>query len=45
LTAGEALVDVEVVGESGKQRARDLMLRHGGHFIIAFTGRTLEALD
>ena len=45
LLAGDALVDVAVDGDDAQLRARDILLRHGGHFINHFKRWTIESLD
>ena len=42
--AGNALVDVEVDGDEEKERARDILLRHGGTFITHLGPWAIETL-
>lgn len=44
LRAGHVLVDVEVSGDAEKERARDVLVRHGGHFVAYFGHWTIETL-
>ncbi len=44
LQGGRALVGVEVDGEQDKRLARDILLRHGGHFITHVGRGTIETL-
>ncbi len=44
LRDGHALVDIEVDGDDEKERARDVLVRHGGHSIVYFGQWTLETL-
>jgi hypothetical protein len=44
LQDGHALVDVEAEGDDAKDRARDVYLQHGGHFITYFGPWTIETL-
>jgi hypothetical protein len=44
LRAGNVLIDVEVAGDDAKNRARDILQRHGGHFITYFGRWSMETL-
>jgi hypothetical protein len=44
LRAGHILIDVEVNGDAAKTQARDIFLRHGGHFITYFGRWSMETL-
>jgi hypothetical protein len=44
LEQGLALVDVEVEGDEGKERARDVLQEHGGQRITYFRPWTIETL-
>ncbi len=44
LRGGRALVGVEVDGEQDKHLAPDILLRHGGHFIVHIGKSTIETL-
>ncbi len=44
LEQGLALVDVEVEGNETKERARDVLLQHGGQHITYFRPWTIETL-
>ena len=44
LEQGRALVDVEADGDAAKDRARDVLLRHGGQHIVYFSRWTIETL-
>ncbi|HET7095532.1 MAG TPA: hypothetical protein VFI22_18720 [Thermomicrobiales bacterium] len=44
LRAGHVLIDVEVADDAAKIRARDILQRHGGHFITYFGRWSMETL-
>lgn len=44
LLAGNALVEIAVEDAAAKQRAGDVLQRHGGHFIKYFDRWTIETL-
>ncbi|HEU5430778.1 MAG TPA: hypothetical protein VFU81_03895 [Thermomicrobiales bacterium] len=44
LRAGHVLIDVEVADDAAKDRARDILQRHGGHFITYFGRWSMETL-
>lgn len=44
LDAGDVLIEVEVHDEPEKHQVRDVLLRHGGHFIHYFGSWTIETL-
>ncbi|MBA2597319.1 MAG: hypothetical protein H0V00_11925 [Chloroflexia bacterium] len=44
LESGNALVEVTVAGDDEKDQVRDVLLRHGGHFITYFGPWTIETL-
>ncbi|HEU0115702.1 MAG TPA: hypothetical protein VFQ80_13540 [Thermomicrobiales bacterium] len=44
LRAGHILIDVEVADDAAKNRARDILQRHGGHFITYFGRWSMETL-
>jgi hypothetical protein len=44
LLAGNALVEVVVDGDDAKDRVREILLRHGGHFVNYFDRWTIETL-
>jgi hypothetical protein len=41
---GRALVDVEVDDDDEKERAREILVRHGGRQIVFFGQWTIETL-
>ena len=44
LASGDALVEVTIHDEPEKYQVRDVLLRHGGHFITYFGSWTIETL-
>jgi hypothetical protein len=44
LDSGDALVEVTVHDEAEKYQIRDVLVRHGGHFITYFGSWTIETL-
>jgi hypothetical protein len=44
LRSGHVLIDVEVADDDAKNRARDILQRHGGHFITYFGRWSMETL-
>lgn len=44
LDSGDALVEVAVHDQREKHQVRDILLRHGGHFITYFGSWTIETL-
>jgi hypothetical protein len=44
LRSGDVLIDVEAADDDAKIRARDILLRHGGHFITYFGRWSMETM-